>query len=110
LVWKKVFKGIWGKNCLKRNKLITIMNSTPEQKEYWKQQREKHKEQRHDYAKQYYQQHKETELEKTKQWKANNIDKLTAKIQCGCGGKFQYRTKAEHERSKKHQTYINNIH
>ena len=52
------------------------MNSTPEQKEYWKQQREKHKEQRHNYAKQYYEQHKETELERTKQWREANPDKI----------------------------------
>ena len=52
------------------------MNSTPEQREYWKQQRNKHTEKRNEYAKQYYQLNKETELERTKQWREQNPDKV----------------------------------
>ena len=53
------------------------MNSTPEQREYWKQQRNKHIEKRTAYAKkQYYQLNKETELERTKQWRKSSPDKV----------------------------------
>jgi len=52
------------------------MISTPEQRDKWKQQREKHKEKRHEYAKQYYQTNRETELERTKQWREENPDKI----------------------------------
>ena len=38
------------------------MSSTQEQKYYWKEQREKHKEKRHDYGKQYYHSNKETRI------------------------------------------------
>ena len=52
------------------------MNSTPEQKEQWKQQRIKHAEIKHDYAKQYYQLNKESELERKQQWRKLNPDKV----------------------------------
>ena len=52
------------------------MSSTPEHKEKWKQQREKHKDKRHEYARQYYQQNKETELERVKQWRQSNPEKV----------------------------------
>ena len=52
------------------------MNNTLDQKEKWKQQRIKHAEKRHEYAKQYYQLNKETELERTKQWREQNPDKV----------------------------------
>ena len=60
------------------------------------------------YAKQHYQTNKEHKIEIVKQWKETNHEKLIEKILCGCGGKFQYRSKAEHERSIKHIKYINN--
>ena len=52
------------------------MPSTPEQREQWRLQREKHKEQRHEYAKKYYELNKESELERTKQWRELNPDKV----------------------------------
>ena len=48
------------------------MSSTPEQREKWKQQRERHKDKRHEYAKQFYQLNKETELQRTIQWRESN--------------------------------------
>ena len=68
---------------------------------------EKKKEQT--YSKEHYQANKEHKLEQVKQWKEANIEKLTEKIICGCGGKFQYRTKAEHERTNKHLKYLNRL-
>ena len=82
----------------------------PEQyKETRTKYRETHRAERNEYARTHYQDVKDTRLQQIKEWRANNIEKLTAKIKCGCGGKFQYRTKAEHERSRKHQTYLNSI-
>ena len=52
------------------------MPSTPEQREQWRLQREKHKEQRHEYAKKNYQLNKESELERTKEWRELNPDKV----------------------------------
>ena len=61
------------------------------------------------YYRHYYQQHKETELERKKQWRNDNVERLTEIIKCDCGGKYQYRTKAEHERTKRHQQYITSL-
>ena len=52
------------------------MSSTPEQREKWKQQRERHKDKQHEYAKQFYQLNKEHELQRTKQWRESNPDKV----------------------------------
>ena len=52
------------------------MSSTPEQKEKWKQQREKHKDKRHEYAKQYYNTHTEENLERVRKWKELNPDRV----------------------------------
>ena len=65
-------------------------------------------EQRKEYAKQHYQANKEHKIELVKQWKEVHQHKLIEIILCACGGKHQYRTKAEHERTIKHQKYINN--
>ena len=59
------------------------------------------------YSKEYYQANKEHKLEQVKTYREINIERLTEKIICGCGGKFQYRTKAEHERANKHLKYLN---
>ena len=61
---------------LKKKQALLIMPSTPEQREQWRLQREKHKEQRHEYAKKYYELNKESELERTKQWRELNPDKV----------------------------------
>ena len=88
------------------------MSSTLEQKEYWKQQRDKHKEHRHNYAKQYYQQHKEQELERAKQWREATPDKIqeyrkqelikhAEKVICGiCGKESTKHNLKRHQQSK----------
>ena len=73
---------------------------------YFHQRKAENTEARLQQSRQHYQETREAKIEKVKQWKADHIDKLIDKITCGCGGKFQYRTKAEHERTKKHTTYI----
>ena len=61
------------------------------------------------YCKQHYQANKEHKLEQVKRYNEANIERLTEKVLCGCGGKFQYRTKAEHERTNKHLKYLNRL-
>ena len=71
--------------------------------------RETHKEERRALDKQIYEINKEKRIDQITQWKTDNVDKLTTKIECLCGGKHQHRTKAEHERSKRHQKYITSL-
>ena len=42
-------------------------------------------------ARAHYQEVKEERAIQIKQWRIDNIDRLTAKIECPCGGKFQFR-------------------
>ena len=89
------------------------MPSTPEKREQWKLQREKHKEQRHDYAKKYYQLNKESELERTKQWRELNPERVRElnkiseirrlmKISCDvCGCETSFKNLNRHKQSKK---------
>ena len=77
----------------------------------WSNQRKANNREVHrQYAREHYQANKEHKNEQVLQWKADNMEQLINIVKCECGGKFQYRTKAEHERTKKHQTYLNNIH
>ena len=66
-------------------------------------------ERRQQYSKEHYQANKEHKLEQVKKYKEANIERLTEKVLCGCGGKFQYRTKAEHEKTNKHLKYLNGL-
>ena len=77
-------------------------------RESFKQRKANNKEQVQQYAKEYYQANKEHKLKQCVQWREINIERLTKIILCACGGKHQYRTKAEHERTQKHIKYINN--
>ena len=77
-------------------------------RDYSNQRKANNKDQVQQYAKEYYQANKEHKLKQCTQWRETNIERLTEKILCVCGGKHQYRTKAEHERSAKHQKYISN--
>ena len=89
------------------------MHSTPEKREQWKLQREKHKEQRHDYAKKHYQLNKESELERTKQSRELNPERVRElnkiseirrlmKISCDvCGCETSFKNLNRHKQSKK---------
>jgi hypothetical protein len=45
--------------------------------------------------------------ERMKNWREENKEMLNQKYTCECGGRYSYRHKSTHERSKKHQAYIN---
>ena len=53
-----------------------------------------------------YQLNKVKIIESQKTSRANNIEKLTRKIECDCGGKYQYMAQAEHRRTKKHMKHM----
>ena len=75
-----------------------------EKKEYQKEYREQNKEKMQEYQKEYQKEYKENNKDKIKEYNKNyNKQKIT----CKCGGRYTRTHKAEHERSKKHQKYIN---
>ena len=57
-------------------------------------------------AREQYQLNKVKIHESSKTFRANNIDKLTRKIECDCGGNYQYASQAEHRRTKKHRKHM----
>ena len=57
-------------------------------------------------ARAHYQEVKEERAEQIKQWRIDNKDRLTSKIECPCGGKFQFRKKSEHLRAQKHIKWL----
>ncbi len=44
--------------------------------------------------------------DKIKQYRIDNADKIKKNYQCGCGGKYTYYSKSNHEKTKKHINYI----
>ena len=65
-----------------------------------------------EYKKQYYQNNKTEIYENKKQYYQNNKNLINEnakqKHNCACGGKFSNCHKSRHEKTKKHQNYINN--
>jgi hypothetical protein len=57
-------------------------------------------------SKQYREANKEKIKLKGDKYRMNNLDKINEKNICRCGGKYTYRNKSEHLRSKKHIKYI----
>ena len=55
----------------------------------------------------YYKENKEQMIEKQKQWYENNKEKLNQKYTCECGSTIRKNDKSQHEKTKKHQTFIN---
>jgi len=86
-------------------------------KEYYKQYKQEHKEEIKEYreehkeilaekAKEYYQEHKEVIAEKAKEYRQNHKEKINKKCNCECGGYYSHKHKSTHEKSNKHQKYI----
>jgi hypothetical protein len=49
---------------------------------------------------------KENKKQYDKQYRMNNLDKINEKNICRCGGKYTYRNKSEHLKTKRHIKYI----
>ena len=57
-------------------------------------------------GKQYYIENKDKILLKTRQTYEKNKEIVNQKFNCECGGKYIYRTKSRHNKSKKHQSFL----
>ena len=60
-------------------------------------------------AREQYQVNKVKIIETQKTFRANNIEKLQRKIECDCGGCYQYMRQAEHRRTKKHIKHLESL-
>ena len=66
---------------------------------------EQKKNEKKEYDKFYSENNREKKRESCKKYKELNQEKINQKFNCQlCGGKFTYKNKSEHEKSKKHQT------
>ena len=97
-------------------KLVGTLNSNipgrsqKDTEEYYKEYSKDNKERISKCKKDYYEANKETTLKNNYEYKQRNKEKLKKqgkeKIACPCGSSFQRYSKAEHERSLKHQAYL----
>jgi hypothetical protein len=90
-------------NCV--NKIIPTRNM----KEYYKNNKDKIKEQQ----KEYYENNKDKKLEYQKQYKELNIEKIKQRnyeqFICECGGKYTYNHKVRHLNTIKHEQYLETL-
>jgi hypothetical protein len=77
------------------------------QKEYFEENKEKIKEQQKEYREENKEKIKEQQKEYREENKQKILEKSKEKIDCICGKTFMYCNKARHEKSVKHQTFIN---
>ena len=75
-------------------------------REYDRIRKQNNKEQIKVYARAYYQEVKEEKIKQAIQWRNDNIERLTTKIECPCGGKFQFMNKSAHLRTQKHNKWL----
>jgi hypothetical protein len=71
--------------------------------------REEHRDELNDYAKQYRAQHREKNCEYQKHYRTENKDKLNQPFTCECGGRYTHEHKHHHLKSKRHQSYMENL-
>jgi len=80
-------------------------------KELCKNYREENKEKISDQRKDFYQNNKEKIAERGKEYRDKNKEEISEKrkekITCDCGSTFRIRAKTRHEKSVKHQNFIN---
>jgi hypothetical protein len=85
------------------NECINYIIPGRTKKEYKQDNKEKIKEQ----SKQYKQDNKEKIKETNKQYKQDNKEKIKEQFDCQCGIKYTYNNKTTHNKTKKHQSYLN---
>ena len=129
----KIVAGRTRKEHYDDNKEILLEQRKPYQKEYYKnnkekhsqtnkEYREKHKDEIKDYLKKYNDKHKQeisingkdyykknSEMikQRSNNYRQKNIEKLSAKYNCECGGKYTYESKRKHIKSNKHIEWKN---
>ena len=78
----------------------------PESKEIKKKWIEENKVKTKEYMKKYQEENKEKLREQKKEYEEENKEKLKEKHNCSCGGTYTYNNRKTHEKSKKHQNFI----
>ncbi len=91
------------------NKYNEYFKTCNDCREYSNQKKANNREYINEQAKEYYKENREDKIKQSLKWRAENIDRLKTKIECECGGRFQYRQKSEHNKTHKHQKYITSI-
>jgi hypothetical protein len=61
------------------------------------------------YNKEYYEKNKEIIIQINLQYYNANKDRLNTKIICKCFGRYTYKNKSQHLKSKIHQNYLHNL-
>ena len=72
-------------------------------KNEWKEWYEAHKNEIKDKKKEYYEAHKNEK----KEYREAHKNEWKEKFNCDCGGKYTFQSKTTHEKTKKHQLFIN---
>ena len=74
-----------------------------------KNYREKNKEAISEKQKEWYEANKDIILEKNKDYYETHKDIINEKHNCDCGGKFTHRYNSAHQKSKRHQNYLESL-
>jgi len=86
---------------------ICLYAKNQKKKEYRNMNKDKVKTSRH----RYYIEHKQDKLDYGLKYRKQNKEQLKhkymVKFNCDCGGRYIYNHKRKHERTKKHQKYLN---
>ena len=90
----------------KNDKYLKTCNNC---REYDRQRKANNGEAVNQQAREHYQEIREDKIKQSLKWREENIDRLKTKIECECGGRFQYMNKTDHKRTQKHQKYITSI-
>ncbi len=81
--------------------------------EYRKANKERKKAYNHDYKKKYHEINKEKLCQINKDYYQKNKDKILEKVNqrivCSCGSEIRFGNKSKHEKSKKHQQYLQSL-
>jgi hypothetical protein len=89
----------------------TLNQRTPSRTQ--KEWREEHKEDKRDYDRKYRKANTDKKKEIDRLYRENNKDKITSykteQFECPCGGRYTRHHKTKHERSIRHQQYLESI-
>ena len=82
--------------------IVTREEHRERQNKSIKKYHEENRERIIEYQKKYREENRERKFESDKKYKDENREKLNEKFKCECGGKFTYKNKAQHLKTKKH--------
>jgi hypothetical protein len=94
-----------GEECVNQ---ISPFRTDEEILEQMKQYRQNNKEKILERQKQYYEGNREKRLEQMKQYYEGNKEKILERHKCICGSVYSHGYRAQHFKTKKHQTFVEN--